>query len=1044
MREKYKICHNVLQRARRITRIIVFVGVFLMPGSVENMAPQIKATTSYEKPSQSSLWINTDASNGLIDTRFWSLATNSQHSVIAPFPHNAWHVYAIGNRWSIRTNLDAGEGDFLRRRQGSWEWSNMMLRENNGNASITFAGFRIFQPNKWIAGDFESHFFVPYNVTGYVADISMSAIPLGYISNLSAYVKSDFQFADDVVNYQTGDYGWRTGNGTASWNSSMQAIVAQSVSQKGYTALATRLRPDTTGTWTFTYTIWDSSSSFYTWMTDKRSLDNATHGSLPTTSTNVYGALAYNNTSTTNGTYKLHFTAYIAFGGSMNELSSNLGNLTVLDPLQSYTDTNQYWYEAYTKYSALNFGNDNLNRLYYWSKHLISVAHYGKRYFGAGFEYQNGYLNYCQDSAYGVLNSLAGGLWDNAKRYLDNVLTYAVDTNPNGYADGFNSGTPYKTTNLVTWTLTMFQTEMPSAGTVRSSLDFLDSAVRYIAYSGNTTFARVNWSKLTKMIEAVQGAVTATGVLPLTRDTEDSDSSLQCNIIYYHVLKEFSKISHLIGDSTYASSLENRAVTLKTQLNKEVGYGGLWSSLNGYFVNSSNVSPTDPNPSLWLWHNAEAIHYDAPDSHTKKLQILSAIASKLEGKYGFYSTQTLPWSRTIWYMKLYELAKAYASMEDASKISGIVWSYVNNPYSGLTNATPSTRLNFPEFWVDSGVTWAYDFQYVWSSSFVSLASEVLLGIRPDIHNINIQPIKPTNVSSITGINMQARDAMWNVSISGYGNYVDTITVDGTTLSSRVIPSAYYIGNHTIEVTLGSNRPLNPFLVETTGRLSSVKYDSNVLIAMLSSPSGSATTTKIYVGDKDEPYCICGVAYNLTSDYLEVSRTLTLTARSVTEISVDFNMLLLGMRYQSVANGKIISGTQNGILRRLSVKISSVGDSQTIIQIYTNGHLPRIVKLNDAYLDPSQYTYNQLTKIFTLTVSFTGECKIDMFFAFTDMEVVALAGMCAFSGFLMVLRNLLIKIRYKKQKMLNRLLVFSAISMASFVVTYTILVYAGII
>jgi len=170
----------------------------------------------------------------------------------------------------------------------------------------------------------------------------------------------------------------------------------------------------------------------------------------------------------------------------------------------------------------------------------------------------------------------------------------------------------------------------------------------------------------------------------------------------------------------------------------------------------------------------------------------------------------------------------------------------------------------------------------------------------------------------------------------------------------------------------------------------------------------------------------------------------LTARSVTEISVDFNMLLLGMRYQSVANGKIISGTQNGILRRLSVKISSVGDSQTIIQIYTNGHLPRIVKLNDAYLDPSQYTYNQLTKIFTLTVSFTGECKIDMFFAFTDMEVVALAGMCAFSGFLMVLRNLLIKIRYKKQKMLNRLLVFSAISMASFVVTYTILVYAGII
>ncbi len=168
-------------------------------------------------------------------------------------------------------------------------------------------------------------------------------------------------------------------------------------------------------------------------------------------------------------------------------------------------------------------------------------------------------------------------------------------------------------------------------------------------------------------------------------------------------------------------------------------------------------------------------------------------------------------------MKMFDLAKAFANVEDASKISKIVWSHINNPYSGLPDVVTGTSwrptFTFPENWIttgdyNDGAAW----QYAWSSSPATMAIEVLLGIQPSIDNIKIQAIKPSNISTITAINVKVRDALWNISVVGDGNYVNQISIDSVNIDSQTIPSTYYSGSHTVEITLGTSPIEEPIII----------------------------------------------------------------------------------------------------------------------------------------------------------------------------------------------------------------------------------------
>lgn len=789
----------------------VLLALFML--SSLTFVPQVQAVITFSKPSESSLWLTSDVHTGFSDNQFSSFSTDAQHTIIAPFQGKVssefFKVYGLGDRWSARAGLDGlgNPRDFIIRKRWVLPWYDEFIRGDNNLATTTFSGFNSSKSNIYAGIDDirTLNFFIPYNISGFIADYKMTGINLGNQKNATQIASLDFQFADDEVNWGAGDaYDWHTGNTTASWNATMNAIVAKSTSQLGYGAVTVKLQSDSTTTWTMTYSIWRDSSNFFTWMEDRRAMDNATHGSLPTTSTNVFAALGFNNTSTNTGLHILHFTVYVTFAKTLNELQTNLNQLTTLNVAESYADSSTYWYEQYTAYNAINTGNDYLNRLYYWTKHIENVAHYGQRYFSAGTQYHSGYVNYAQDSVDAVFGSMASGLWENVERYLNNILLYSIDTSSNTY-DGFESGTPYLVTDMVCWTITMYAPSGQS-GTARATLDYLDSVVNYISWSGNTTFASANWSTLTDMIEAVQGAMTEDGVLPLTRATEDTDSSLHCNVVYYHILKEFSSISYALSNSSYAATLNTRATTLKTQLNKNVGSGGLWSPTAEYFVNSSSVSPSDENPHLWTWQNSLAITYDAANSTARKQSIIDGIESKTLDVWGFSESQ---FSQRYWFMKEYEISKAYARQENSSTIATIIWSLVNNPYIGYTRASSSTNPNFPEYWTNTGTAGSLYGQYAFASATTGIFTETLLGIHPAINGILLQPIKPANITTITGMNVRVRNAFWNISISGNGNYVSSVKINGAELYFNTIPTPFYSGNHTIEVTLGNTQMMPP-------------------------------------------------------------------------------------------------------------------------------------------------------------------------------------------------------------------------------------------
>ena len=76
------------------------------------------------------------------------------------------------------------------------------------------------------------------------------------------------------------------------------------------------------------------------------------------------------------------------------------------------------------------------------------------------------------------------------------------------------------------------------------------------------------------------------------------------------------------------------------------------------------------------------------------------------------------------------------------------------------------------------------------------------------------------------------------------------------------------------------QPSNPYLISTTQEITATSYSSNQLSFTVSAPSGTTSTTKVYVGDKGNATEVWGATswnYNATSKILSVTRLHTVAA-----------------------------------------------------------------------------------------------------------------------------------------------------------------------
>jgi hypothetical protein len=94
---------------------------------------------------------------------------------------------------------------------------------------------------------------------------------------------------------------------------------------------------------------------------------------------------------------------------------------------------------------------------------------------------------------------------------------------------------------------------------------------------------------------------------------------------------------------------------------------------------------------------------------------------------------------------------------------------------------------------------------LWSlSGNIALVYKVLFGIHYNENSIQFKPFVPRALAGARSLHhFKYRDAWLNISMTGYGNQVKRITLDGTAITGGIIPAGLK-GEHSINIILANN------------------------------------------------------------------------------------------------------------------------------------------------------------------------------------------------------------------------------------------------
>jgi len=171
-----------------------------------------------------------------------------------------------------------------------------------------------------------------------------------------------------------------------------------------------------------------------------------------------------------------------------------------------------------------------------------------------------------------------------------------------------------------------------------SQADFLLMAYNYWKLSGDTAFISSIWSEIEYVTQTLELLDTNGNSLPdalwgsydymsLNLDSEEPLMCAKTSLTYSSV----AKLAKILGEDTYATHLENLAISIKNTMNKTVENGGLWKNdvTNGsYYVQMRNIKTGNINDIFIPYNNLVPMWCGMTDSEQD-----SAIFKKLDANF---------------------------------------------------------------------------------------------------------------------------------------------------------------------------------------------------------------------------------------------------------------------------------------------------------------------------------------------------------------------------------------------------------------------------
>lgn len=284
--------------------------------------------------------------------------------------------------------------------------------------------------------------------------------------------------------------------------------------------------------------------------------------------------------------------------------------------------------------------------------------------------------------------------------------------------------------------------------------------------------------------------------------------SLSTNVVYSQVYSILEQMGTVLGKPVAEiSNWNSRSSALKTTINNKFwmsdkGYYGLflYPRSVGYALSKKSdalglalsmyYGVADASKAVSITQNYPVVDYGVPTIFPEKAN---------QGPYH---------NKSIWpFVEAYYMLGAQKA-GNTQAVEHTMKSLIRSSALFLTN-----KENYVYDTGDSNGTAVNSNRQLWSvAGYLSMVYRVIMGMNYTTEGIEFSPMVP---DSLTGpfelSNFKYRDSILNVTVSGNGDQIDNLKVDGETQTLPYIYPANSTGSHNIEITLknsGSNYSIN--------------------------------------------------------------------------------------------------------------------------------------------------------------------------------------------------------------------------------------------
>jgi hypothetical protein len=296
------------------------------------------------------------------------------------------------------------------------------------------------------------------------------------------------------------------------------------------------------------------------------------------------------------------------------------------------------------------------------------------------------------------------------------------------------------------------------------------------------------------------------------------------------VNKVLAAMAGLLNDKTAAAIYDQQSNTIKRGLNS------LWVPAKGYYgqyLYGREYKMLSPRSEAL--GEALAVLFDAADAGKQQSVIsntpvnefgIPCIYPQIPDILPYHNNAVWPFVETYWAMASAKAGNEESVMRAISAIyrPAALWLTNKENFVASDGDFAGTQIN------SSNMLWSL-------SGNIALVYKVLFGIHYNENSLQFKPFVPKALAGKRFLDrFKYREALLNISMSGYGNQIKSISLDGKTIFGGIVPASLK-GEHMVNIILANNEltgktnlqpayttPGTPVVTCTRGKLSWLKTE----------------------------------------------------------------------------------------------------------------------------------------------------------------------------------------------------------------------------